>query len=98
MNFAINCGTPGFVANIVQLHYGTGGTMVLRKYNPNTNAYFNIVDAAITNQTIGGKQVMVASYQVADGGILDLDNQADGTIVDPAGLALQAVGVPNTGL
>ena len=41
---------------------------------------------------------MVASYQVADGGILDLDNQADGTIVDPAGLALQAVGVPNTGL
>lgn len=98
MNFTISCGTPGFSANIVQYHYGTTGDLVLRKYNPNTNAYFSITDATITNQTISGKQVIKTTYQVIDGSKRDIDGLQNGTIVDPAGLAIQTVGAPNTGL
>ncbi len=70
----------------------------MRKHNPNNNSYFTITDANINQTTIGGQTVAVATYQITDGDGLDIDNAANGTIVDPVGLANQAVGVPNTGL
>ena len=99
MNFTINCGTPGFTASVAQYYYGApSGNLVLRKYNPSTNAYFTINGATLAPVTISAQAVMKATYQVVDGGVLDIDGTANGTIVDPAGLALSAIGVPNTGL
>ena len=40
----------------------------------------------------------MASYHITDGGELDIDNQQNGTIVDPVGLGVTTVGAPNTGL
>ena len=110
MNFKIACGTPGFSATIRQYYYDVSPTdMVLRKYDPNTEAYTTIDDATITQQTINGHTVTVVTYEVVDGGPLDTDGAVDGSITDPAGLASLAgagggttsggtAGVPNTGL
>lgn len=99
MNFELNCGTPGFVATVKQYYYGeTTGGLVVRKYNPTTGAYFTINSATVTQQTINGEAVTVASYAITDGGELDLDGAENGAIVDPAGLALSEATVPNTGI
>ena len=99
MNFTAACGIPGFTTNVSLYYFGTPtDSMVLRKYNPNTNAYFMISDAQLTTLTINAKAAIKTTYQVTDGGLLDTDGSANGTIVDPAGLAISAVGVPNTGL
>ncbi len=99
MDFSIDCGTPGFVATISQYYYGVDDDdFIVRKYNPTTKEYFTVADAVISFTTIDGNPVTLATYQVTDGGELDLDGEANGVIVDPAGLAQVAVGVPNTGL
>lgn len=69
-----------------------------RKYNPNTNGFTTIVQASKTVTTLDGNPALQITYTITDGGELDQDGQANGTIVDPVGLALQAVGAPNTGL
>jgi hypothetical protein len=98
MDFSIDCGTEGFTANIVQYHYGVTGDFVVRKYNPENGGYFTVTSAVLTNQTIAGNQVKVASYQVTDGGTLDIDELVNGIIEDPAGLGASVVGSPDTGL
>jgi hypothetical protein len=99
INFTANCGTPGFAATVTQYFYGVSDTnFVLRKYNPGTHAYSTVSGVAISQITIGGQTVAKAVYQVTDGGPLDTDGAANGTIVDPVGLAQSSVGVPNTGL
>lgn len=99
LGFTSECGTPGYIATVVQYHYGVSAeNQVVRKYNPTTNAYFNISGATIESVTVGGQQAVKVMYQIIDGSNLDLDGVANGTIIDPAGLALAAVGVPNTGL
>ena len=45
-----------------------------------------------------GQQALKVVYQVTDGGALDLDGSANGTIVDPAGPARLATGTPDTGV
>lgn len=47
-------------------------------------------------QTINNQQVLVATYQLTDNGVLDLD-PVTGKIVDPVGLGQAVVGMPNTG-
>ncbi len=84
-------------ANVKVFFYGETAAVV-RKHNPNTNAYFTIAGATTAAQAIGGQSVTVVTYTVTDGGELDVDGQDNGTIVDPVGLASLAVGVPNTGL
>jgi hypothetical protein len=99
MNFTASCPVPGFTATVTQYLYGvTNDGFILRKYNPNTNAYFAVSGATLEQTTIGGQTVTKATYQVTDGGSLDTDGSSNGTIVDPAGLAQSAVGAPNTGL
>ena len=88
MDFTLNCGENGFTANISQYYYGTSKDgFTVRKYNPSTKAYSTIDSASISESTIAGQKVTTASYQVKDGGSLDLDSQEDGSIHDPAGLA-----------
>lgn len=99
MSFTSNCGTNGFTATINQYYYGVSSNgLVARKFNPANNAYFMIPGATISSVTVGGQSVTKVSYQVKDGGDLDLDKTANGVIVDPAGPANSAVGTPNTGV
>ena len=98
-DFEANCGTPGYTTTVKLYYYDvTPDNKLLRKYNPNTNAFFNITNANITTQTINNHSVTVVTYQITDGGPLDTDNQVNGTIVDPAGLATAKIGAPSTGL
>lgn len=97
MDFALDCGTPGTTATVTQYYYGATGNFAVRKYNPNNQTYQTIDSASISNQTIGGKSAKVATYQVNDGGSLDLDGTEDGNIHDPAGLAQTTGSLADTG-
>lgn len=98
VNFTASCGTPGFAATVTQYYYGANSSsFVLRKYNPATKAYSAISGAVLSQVTIGGQAATKAVYNVTDGGSLDTDGAANGTIVDPAGLALQVASLANTG-
>ena len=100
--FSADCVTPGATTTIKLYYYGVSKEgLVIRKYNPNTNAYFNLTDAhgaSLTERTIDGQNVTVATYQVTDNGILDMDGLLDGNIDDPVGLGSSTLGVPNTGI
>lgn len=92
VNFTADCGEAGFTTTVVIYHHGVQKeNLVVRKYNPTTGEYFNISSASLAEQTIGGQTATVASYQITDGGSLDIDGEEDGIIKDPVGLA-QAVG------
>lgn len=71
--------------------------VVARKYNSAAHTYATIPGAAITETTLGGQHALQLVYTIADNGSLDQD-PATGSITDPVGLAIAAVGVPNTGL
>jgi len=89
MNFKTLCGgVVGFTTPVKQYYYGIQEDYVLRKYNPNNKTYFNIDGTTVQKTSLGGQPVTVASFAVTDGGILDMDQAANATIVDPAGLAL----------
>lgn len=89
MDFALDCGTPGYTTAVIQYYYGDyAENLVLRKYNPSTKRYTGIPGATISRQTIDGQPVIIASYSITDGGELDTDGAANGTITDPAGPAV----------
>lgn len=89
MDFELACGTPGYTADISQYYFNAADqNYVVRKYDTNAATYANIDPATITQETIGAQPVLKASYQIADGGNLDMDLAQDGNIKDPAGLAL----------
>ncbi len=99
VNFSADCGTPGATIKVKLYFYGSlGSDFVLRKYNPTTHGYSTIVGATITKTTIGGQDVNIVSYNITDGSSQDTDGLLNGVIVDPAGIAVQSVGVPNTGV
>lgn len=88
MHFTANCGSAGYTTTVKQYYYDVVNLdLTLRKFNPNTNIYSTIDDANILQTTINGRTVTTASYQVTDGGELDMDQTENGIIVDPAGLA-----------
>jgi len=98
MNFSLqSCGVAGYTTTVTQYYYGlTGSNFVLRKYNPNTKHYTTITNAIVSTVTIGGQSVIKVSYPITDGGALDEDGTVNGTIVDPAGLAV--TNLTDTGL
>lgn len=99
LNFTLDCGQNGFTTTIKQYYYDVApSNLVVRKHNSHTGAYFNIPNATITTETIYGQAVTVVTYEVTDGGVLDIDGATNGVIVDPAGLAVTVLGAPNTGL
>lgn len=96
--FTANCGTPGFTTSVKLFFYDVAHeSMVLRKHNSVRNAWYSMPNSGVSQLNIAGSTVTRASYEVTDGGLLDEDATANGIIVDPAGLAAAAVGVPNTG-
>lgn len=99
MHFTIDCDEDGFTANVKQVYFNAEKEFLetdFRKYNPNTNAYFNVSGADIAKELFGSYMATI-TYQVKDGGSMDMDGVTNGIIVDPAGLALQAVTPPKTG-
>lgn len=64
------------------------------------NGIFKTVPGAVFGTaSVGGKNVTTLTYTVTDGGELDADGTANGTIIDPAGPAvLTGASAPNTGL
>ena len=98
MDFNLDCGTPGFAADISQYYYKQDSKdLKLRKYNPATSAYATIDSASISTQSIAGQTVAKATYQVKDGSSLDLDNTVDGKIKDPSGLGAKTGDLAATG-
>jgi len=101
VGFTATCGTAGFTATIKQYYYDPpAGDFVLRKYV--NNAYQTVGGATLERTTIDGANVLVITYDVTDGGVLDDDGIANGVVVDPAGPALltesTVPGAPNTGI
>lgn len=93
MDFTLACGTNGFTSTIKQYYYNVPSSeLVLRKYNPNSETYFDIEEATLEQTTINGYTVTVVTYEVTDGGELDTDGVEDGNISDPAGLATTSTG------
>lgn len=101
-DFAADCPAPGYTTTIRLYYYGVSkADLVVRKYDPNTQTFFNLTGAygaTLTETTIGGNKVTVASYQITDGGDLDMDGEVNSQITDPVGLASLVIEVPNTGL
>jgi parallel beta-helix repeat protein len=93
MNFKTICGgIVGFTTPVKQSYYGIQEDYIARKYNPNNKTYFNINGATVAKTSIGGQPLTSATFAVTEGSSLDMDQAANGVIVDPAGLALQTPG------
>jgi len=100
LSFTASCGSSGTTAHVTQYFYGISAlnTMVLRKYNAQTHAYTTVPGTTVSSVTIGGQVATKVTYPITDGGPFDQDGSANGTIVDPVGLAVPSVGTPNTGV
>ena len=105
ISFTVTTITPGSTIPI-ELYYYTNqqaNNFTPRKYNTTNNTYTTLstitqTQTSLTQTTINNQTVLKLSYQLQDGGPLDQDNTANGTIVDPVGLAAASVGVPDTGI
>jgi hypothetical protein len=90
VDFVLECQNSGDTITVTQYYYETQtDNYVLRKYNPNTESYFTINDHTIEDVTVNGSQALRVTFEVTDGGELDVDGEANGEIIDPAGPALQ---------
>jgi len=99
MNFSITCDAPGDTTTVSQYYFGTydAANFVARKYNTATHTYADIPGAVVSNVAIGGQTALKITYSITDGGPLDADGIANGTIVDPAGPAMrEAAAITNT--
>jgi hypothetical protein len=100
VNFKLDCAV-GATATVNLYYYGlTTDKLVLRKYDANTGTYSTIPNATFVKVHIGGQDATKITYAITDGGSLDEDGTVNGVIIDPAGPALQSVGItaPNTGV
>jgi photosystem II stability/assembly factor-like uncharacterized protein len=96
VNFTAGCGTNSFTSTVKLFYYNLAdNNLVLRKYKSPT--YSTISGATKQSLTIGGQSVLSVTYSVTDGGLLDADGTANGTIVDPAGLASAVAGTSSGG-
>lgn len=99
-SFTLYC-SRGDSANIdinIILHANEDSTKyTLRKLNTNNNTFSSINGASISQDSVAGNKVLKISYQVTDGGELDIDGEANGIIIDPVGLATTSTLV-NTGI
>jgi hypothetical protein len=103
VTFTISTLTPGSTIPIELYYYvdQSPSSFTPRKYNTTNNTYTTLstqTQTSLTQTTINNQQVLKLAYQLHDGGPLDQDGVANGTIIDPVGLAAATVGVPNTGL
>ncbi len=79
----------------------TPGEVTALKYHSTNQTYSEVASATIREVTLNGKHALQLTYDITDGGLLDDDGLANGTIVDPVGLAVAssaaAPGAPNSG-
>lgn len=103
-NFSVTCLTPGATANI-KIYYDR--VYDVSKWTPRkfvNGNYSTITGATFGTAVVGSTTVTTLSYSVTDGGPLDADGTANGTIVDPIGPGVQGtsttspVSAPATGL
>lgn len=85
-DFEAECSSPSTTVSLFYYDVEKEGISV-RKFNPNTKQFFTIENASLSERTIDGHLVTVATYNITDGGELDMDGQVDGAIKDPAGVA-----------
>lgn len=103
----------GYTTTVRQYYYGDvdASSLIGRKYDSNTNTYYDIDQSNVSTIDIYGSSVVLLTYEVQDGGDMDMDGEANGVIIDPAGLGSNpssigngtgsvgvGVGAPNTGL
>lgn len=87
LDFSVECGNNGFTATVKQHFYDASiDSFTLRKYLD--GQYSTVTNATFDMQTISGRQVLIVSYDVTDGGQLDADGEVNGVVVDPAGPAV----------
>ena len=97
MDFTADCVTPGFTTAVKQVYFDTTEqSMIARKFNPTNSSYETIPNATVASSVIGGISARSVSYSITDGGSLDTDGTADGTITDPAGLASAITAAPSS--
>jgi hypothetical protein len=85
--------TPG-ATKTVTLYYdlpGNPSAYTARKYKTNSQTFIDVPGATITREDYNGKSMLKLTYDITDGGILDQDGVANGTIIDPVGLATTAL-------
>ena len=84
-DFTIHCLNPGDTA-MVTIYYDQAydtSHWVARKHAG--GSYVTFPGATFGTAVVGGRTVTTLSYSITDGGPLDTDGVANGTIVDPAG-------------
>ena len=105
--FSLDCTTNGGTANTaITLGTGYANTSDLRIYKRSgTDSLVDITDqVSLSNDNVSGTTRTVIRYTLIDGGSLDEDGLANGTIVDPiyvgvvAGTATATGSLASTGL
>lgn len=89
VDYAVGCSKPGQRAEVaVYYDEQLGGEFTWRKLARPTLEFQAVADAEPTSRAVGQGNVTVIAYAVSDGGSLDDDGEANGKILDPAGLAV----------
>jgi DNA-binding beta-propeller fold protein YncE len=85
--FTISGITPGGSADISIFipSDDNSNSFTARKYN--NSVFSTISGATVSSTSIGGHSTLHLTYSIADGGSLDADGLANGSITDPVGLA-----------
>lgn len=89
IDFSLTCTNPGdsaYITIYLDKNYDTSD-WTIRKY---INGYQEVQNAIIDTAMVGANNVTTISYEIEDGGELDSDGLANGTIVDPIGPAILA--------
>ena len=68
-----------------------------RKYNASSQTYSTITNAIFSTASVGSDTVTTVSYEITDGGENDTDGLTDGILTDPAGPAIEAETLQETG-
>jgi len=95
-DFSLQCDQPGQTATVTFYYNQTydTNTWTYKKYNTTGNTYTDISEkVSYGTKQVGGTNVTTAGYQLTDGGPLDQDGQANGSITDPAGPGVE---IPKT--
>jgi hypothetical protein len=100
VSFQFDTTSPGDTETIT-LYYdlpGSPSDYEARKYNTITQEFSTINNASITRTTYNNQSMLKLTYDITDGGVLDQDGEANGTIVDPVGLATTNAVLADTGI
>ncbi len=93
-DFTLNC-SRGDTVNVKLYIHATEDPeqYIPRKYNAQSQTFSDIPGSTLTKEVLGASTTIKLAYSLTDGGDLDDDRQANGTIVDPVGLAVEKNGV-----